>query len=103
LYVDWPLGEAFIAMLDRARTEGRVVTLDQLIRSQRGAAETVVRLWYKFGASADFAFRFFDNAPEGFKEGNVALAEPAAYTESREALDGILDAEYQAGRISEAT
>ena len=103
LYVDRPLSEALIAMLDRARIEGRVVTLDRLIGSQRGAAETVVRLWYKFGVSADFAFRFFDNAPAGFKEGTVALAKPAAYTESRETLDGILDAEYQAGRISEAT
>jgi hypothetical protein len=103
LYVDRPLSEALIAVLDRARTEGRVVTLDQLIRSQCGAAETVVKLWYKFGASADFAFRFFDNAPEGFKEGTVALARPAAYTERRETLDGILDAEYQAGRIPEAT
>lgn len=47
----------------------------------------------------DFTFHFFDNAPDGFREGTVDLAKPAPYTESRKALDEILDAEYRAGRI----
>lgn len=89
-------------MLDRAGTEGRVVTLDQLINSQRGAATTVSQLWNKFGHRSDFIFRFLDNLPEGFREGTVDVATPAKYTESRYALDQILDAEYGAGRIAEA-
>jgi hypothetical protein len=102
LYVNRPLVEALTAMLQRAGTEGRVVTLDQLIQSQHGAAETVRVLWNKFSNNRDFAFRFFDNLPDGFKGGSVDLARPAAYTESRGALDEILDAEYRAGRIPEA-
>jgi len=44
LYVARPLEDALIGMLDRARTEGRLVTIDQLIHSLRGAAETVCAL-----------------------------------------------------------
>ena len=102
LYVNRPLDGALAAMLDRAVTEGRLVTLDQLINSQRGAAETICHLWTKFADDADFTFHFFDNAPQGFREGSIDLAKPAPYTETRKALDEILDAEYRAGRIPEA-
>jgi hypothetical protein len=103
LYVNRPLDDALLAMLDRAHGEGRVVTLSQLINSQRGAAETVRRLWGEHGASPDFAFCFFDNSPDKFKAGVVDLAVPEAYNESRKTLGDILDTEYAAGRISEAT
>ncbi len=99
LYVNRPLDDALTAMLDRARVEGRLVTLNQLIDSQRGAAETVHALWESDSDDPDFTFHFFDNAPDGFREGSVDLAKPAPYTETRKVLDEILDAEYRAGRI----
>jgi len=102
LFVYRPVAETLMAMLDRAGAEGRVVTLDQLIRSRRGAAETVRMLWDRFGNRSDFAFHFFDNSPGGFKESGVELTKPGAYTEERESLDGILDAEHRSTRISEA-
>jgi hypothetical protein len=34
-----------MGMIDRARTDGRVVAVDQLINPRRGAAETVRKLW----------------------------------------------------------
>ena len=102
LYVNRPLDDALMSMLDRAGTEGRVVTLNQLIESQRGAAGTVRKLWGTLGGRPGFTFRFLMNAPDGLREGGVDVAQPAAYTGSRDALDRILDAEYQAGRIPEA-
>lgn len=101
LYVNRPLDDALAAMLNRARVEGRLVTLHQLINSQRGAAETVRALWETFADNPDFTFHLFDNAVDGFREGGIDLAKPAHYTETRKVLDEILDAEYRAGRIPE--
>jgi|GEM_PF-3259157 len=103
LYVNRPLDDALLAMLERARGEGRIVTLSQLTGSQRGAAETVRALWDRYGGRPDFAFRFFDNSPATFREGGVEFAVPEAYNESRKTLADILETEYKAGRVSEAT
>jgi len=102
LYVNRPLLQTFEGMLERAAIEGRVVTIDQLIDSHRGAAETVRLLWRDFGRDPAFAFIFVDNSAASPREGTIELAEPQDYTEIRERLHELLDAEYHADRITEA-
>ncbi len=48
LYVNRPLNDALEGMIGRAEIEGRIVTIEQLIKSQRGAAATVRELWNDF-------------------------------------------------------
>lgn len=48
VYVNRPLADAFKGMLERAESQGRVVTIEQIIGSQRGAAETVRSLWDEY-------------------------------------------------------
>jgi hypothetical protein len=103
LYVNRPLLETFHGMLERAAVEGRVVTIDQLIESHRGAGETVRSLWRSFGRDRAFAFAFVDNSAAIPHEGTIELAAPQDYTEIKERLNEVLDAEYSAGRIAEAT
>jgi hypothetical protein len=58
LHVSRPLEEIFSAMLDRAQLQGRVVTIEQLIRSHRGSAQAVRELSqdFKHNPGADFLF-----------------------------------------------
>jgi hypothetical protein len=102
LYVDRPLEDAFRGMLERARREGRVVTISQLIGSHRGAAETIRALWRDFSKDTRFQFRFVDNSGEAPRLGTVELAAPRDYTGIGKRLYELLDAEHQAGRITEA-
>jgi hypothetical protein len=57
-YVNRPLEEALKGMIERAGTDGRVVTIDQLIKSQRGAAETVRWLRDKYRNDRRTTFHF---------------------------------------------
>jgi hypothetical protein len=103
LYVNRPLADALNAMIERAGTQGRVVTIDQLINSQRAAAETVRGLWKEFAPDPRFSFHFLHNSADGnTTEIGVEAVIPQDYTESRRNLHELLDAEYQAGRIHEA-
>jgi hypothetical protein len=97
-YVRRPLEEAFSGMLERSEREGRIVSIEQIINSDRGAAETLRSLWQEYRQDAKFQFRFFDNsgAPE---LSDIELASPRDYTEIRKALHERLEAEYRAGRI----
>ena len=101
LHVSRPLEEIFAAMLDRAQREGRVVTIEQLIASHRGAAQTVRDLSREFEDNSSVEFVFLDNSALGAFEGTIELAAPQDYTESRKRLYELLDCEYHAGRISE--
>jgi hypothetical protein len=101
LYVSRPLEEIFPAMLDRAQLQGRVVTIEQLVGSHRGAAQTVRDLSREFARNPDVEFGFFDNSANGTREGTIELAAPQDYTEIRKRLYELLDREYQAGRITE--
>jgi len=101
LYVNRPLEDAFLGMLDRAGREGRVVTISQLIGSHRGAAATVRRLWIGFSSDARFQFRFVDNSCQAPRLGTIELAVPQDYNEVGKRLYELLEAEYQAGRITE--
>lgn len=102
IHVDRPLNEALKAMIERSRQEGRVVTLSQLIGSQRGAAETVHSLWSEYQNNSDVRFKFLSNTPDGVEvRAGAGDVRPVDYNKSREALNGILDEEYRAGRITE--
>jgi hypothetical protein len=102
LYVNRPLDASLKGMIERAGTEGRVVTINQLIRSQRGAAETVQGLWREYGSDPRVTFHFLNNAVDETTEGGIKTAIPEGYTENRR-LNELLNAEYKAGRISEET
>lgn len=100
-YVRRPLEDAFDGMLERGEREGRLVSIDQIINSDRGAAETVRSLWRKYGQDPVFQFRFLDNSAEVPELSDIELASPRDYTEIRKALNERLDAEYRFGRITE--
>jgi hypothetical protein len=102
LYTNRPLRDALNAMIERAGSVGRVVTIDQLINSQRAAADTVRGLWKDFAQDPRFFFTFLHNNADGNTiEIGLEAVIPQDYTESRRNLHELLDAEYQAGRISE--
>jgi hypothetical protein len=101
LHVSRPLHEIFPAMLDRARTQGRVVTIEQLIGSHQGSARAVRDLSREFGHNSSVEFVFVDNSGSGAREGTIELAAPQDYTEIRKRLYDLLDREYQSGRITE--
>jgi hypothetical protein len=101
LHVSRPLEEIFPAMLDRAREQGRVVTIEQMIGSHRGSAQAVRDLSLEFERNPSVEFVFVDNSCYGAREGTIELAAPQDYTEIRKYLYDLLDHEYQAGRISE--
>ena len=103
LHVSRPLEEIFAAMLDRAQEQGRVVTIEQLIGSHRGAAQAVRDLSREFEHNSIVEFVFLNNSALGTREGTIDLAAPQDYTESRKRLYELLDHEYHAGRITEET
>jgi hypothetical protein len=70
------------------------------MNSHRGAVETVRTLWQKFGNDPDFEFYFVDNSGEAPTLGTIDLAAMLDYTEIGKKLHELLDAEYQAGRIT---
>jgi Zeta toxin len=100
LYIHRPLSDAMIGMLDRSRSEGRVVLIDQLVNSYRGAAETVRLLWNRYRDDTRFAFRFVANSTAGTWEESIDLTRPRDYTEIKKDLHELLDSEYRSGRIT---
>ena len=101
LHVSRPLDETFGAMLDRARLQGRVVTIEQLIGSHRGSAQAVRDISREFEHNPGVAFMFVDNSARGAHEGTIDLAAPQDYTGIRKRLYELLNGEYHAGRITE--
>ncbi|MEO8371754.1 MAG: zeta toxin family protein [Candidatus Solibacter sp.] len=101
LYVTRPLEEILGAMLDRAELEGRVVTIDQMIGSHRGAAQGVRALYDEFDYDDGVEFSFVDNSAYGPRQGLIELTDPKDYTSIRERLNEILKRERQSGRISQ--
>lgn len=102
LHVDRPLDDALHGMIERADVEGRVVTIEQLIRSQQGAAITVQELWRDFHADPRFQFGFIRNSAAGASVATgIEAAVPQDYTENRRTLDEILNTARQTGRITE--
>ncbi len=102
LYIDRPLNDAMLGMLERSRSEGRVVHIDQLVNSHRGASEAVRLLWNRYREDSRFAFRFVANSMGGTREDSIELTRPRDYTQIRKDLHELLDSEYRAGRIGKA-
>ena len=100
LYVNRPLELAFRGMVDRVKSEGRVVTIAQLIGSHKGAAQTARALWDRFHDDPRFAFQFVENSEET-RLATVELAARKDYTEIGWRLYELLNAEYEDGRIVE--
>ena len=73
VHVDRRLEDAFVSMLERARGEGRVVGIEQMIHSHRGAAETVGGLADGFRHHVRCDFRFLVNSAKGIREGSIEL------------------------------
>jgi hypothetical protein len=102
LYVNRPLVDAFLGMLERAEREGRVVTINQMIHSHQGAIQTVRSMWGEFQDDPRLEFRFIENSSEGPRRGTIELAAHSDYTKIRASLHELLDRKYQAGRITES-
>ncbi len=100
MHVDRPLDATLLAMLDRARTEGRLVRIEQIIHSHRGAAETVRSLWNEFQIDPAFDFHFLFNGSNSTTEVSIEDTNPQDYTEIRKKLYDVLESEYRAGRIT---
>jgi DNA topoisomerase III/RecQ family ATP-dependent DNA helicase len=101
-YIYRPIQECFEAVLDRARGEGRTVSIGTLIQTHAGAADTVRRLAAEYANDPRVAFRYIDNsAATGASPGTVDLTSREDYTKKEEQLHDFLDAEYAAGRISQ--
>jgi len=99
VYTYRPIQQAFEGVLDRARVEGRTVSIGTIIATHEGAAETVRSLAEKYAGHSDVRFWFIDNSVTPPVEGSIALTRKQDYRETREQLYGIL--ENQRARIPE--
>ncbi len=99
-HVSRPIDEAFRGMLERSRSEGRVVSIRQMLKSQRASANTVQVLQREFAGNPRVKFRFYDNRGGAARETSRSSV-LKSYAESRHQLNEILDSEYRAGRVSE--
>lgn len=77
-----------------------MVTIEQMIRSDRGAAETMQSMWLEFQRNPRVAMRFVQNSSAGAREAPLNLRPPN--TKIRRVLHEIVDAQYRAGRITES-
>lgn len=103
LYLRRPLREALEGMLERAETEGRLVSIRQLLESGRGAAETVRGLWRQYGKDPRLQFRFIDNSGGSAHIAGIDLTAAPDYTEISKALYEDLERYYRDGQIGQKT
>jgi len=92
VYTYRAIQQAFAGVLDRARVEGRTVSVGTLIGTHEGAAQTVRSLVEKYAGNPHVRFRFIDNSVTPPVQGSIALSWKQDYRESREQLYGILEA-----------
>lgn len=90
-YTYRPIGEAMEGVLERARTEGRAVSINTLIKTHEGAADTVSRLYDRYSDNPNVEFRFIDNSGPESKLSTIALTRKQNYGGSREQLHAILE------------
>jgi hypothetical protein len=102
VYVNRPLEDTLLGMLERSEREVRLVPIEQIVSSHRGSAETTRSLWREFREDTRFIFRFVANSSSGAHEGSVELAAARDYNEMRKVLYGLLEARYRSGRTTEA-
>ena len=99
VYTYRPIQQAFQGVLERARVEGRTVSVGTLIGTHEGAAQTVRLLAAKYARHPKVRFWFIDNSGTSPARGTIALTRKQDYRESRDQLYGIL--ESQRAQISE--
>ena len=92
-------------MLDRAKTEGRTVPVETMIKTHEGAAKTVQQLYERYAGNPEVDFQFIDNSGPHSSEGTVALTRKQNYRETRGRLYAILERQRSRlpGSIYEAT
>lgn len=73
IYVFRPIQEALAGVLERARTEGRVVSIQTLINTHEGAATTVSQLYNRYADHPNVNFEFVDNSGPQAKIGAIAF------------------------------
>ncbi|MGA2595115.1 MAG: UDP-N-acetylmuramoyl-L-alanine--D-glutamate ligase [Bryobacteraceae bacterium] len=93
VYTYRPIEQAFEGVLDRARLEGRTVSIGTLIGTHQGAADTVRSLAEKYAGHPDVRFWFIDNSGANPVPGSIALTWKQDYLESREQLYAILESQ----------
>jgi len=92
VYTYRPIEQAPEGALDRARVEGRTVSIGTLIATHDGAAQTMRRLIDKYNGNPRIRFRFIDNSATPV-QGSVALTRNQDCRESRERFYGILESQ----------
>ena len=93
VYTYRPIEQAFEGVLDRARVEGRTVSIGTLIGTHEGAAHTVRSLAAKYAGHPDVRFWFIDNSGAHQAQGSIALTRKQDYRRSRDQLYGILESQ----------
>jgi hypothetical protein len=99
VHIDRPVDDAFRGMLQRSRTEGRVVTIRQLMASQRGAVESMRVLWDALRQNPRVVFKLLNNSLNSVEVRRDVGAIPAQEYNA-DCLHGILDHEFESGRIT---
>jgi hypothetical protein len=89
---------AFMAAVARGKSSGRYVNLTAFVRTHEGAYQTAQALMREYEGGETVRFVLFDNTD--FAGARIEKIPPYDYNGLREKLTNILDAEYQAGRIS---
>ena len=109
MYVGTDPVEAFKRALKRAMRMGRTVPLNEHAKTHIGSARAMEELQAHYAGNDRVQFVFLDNGSAG--RGDVTIVDPAQSREYLRSLDfdnlearlkEVLDAEYKAGRISEA-
>jgi len=93
VYTYRPIQQAFEGVLDRARLEGRTVSIGTLIGTHEGSAQTVRSLVDKCTGNPNVRFWFIDNSGANPVPGDIALTWKQDYRKDREELYAILESQ----------
>lgn len=91
---------AFSAAIARGKDHGRYVNLTAFVRTHEGAYKTVQELMREYADDGRVTFKLYDNTE--FAQRKIEALPAHEYNGLREQLQATLDAEYRAGRVSEA-
>ncbi len=92
-YIFRPIKESFRGVLDRAKTEGRVVAIDTIIKTHTEAAKTAALLYDEYQDDPRVFFHFLDNNSEIAHISGIALTSKEDYASSRDELYRVLERE----------
>jgi len=92
-YIFRPIKDSFRGVLDRAKTEGRVVAIDTIIKTHTEAAKTAALLHDEYQNDPRVFFHFLDNSSEITHISGIALTSKEDYASSRDELYRVLERE----------